>query len=118
MMGTPLSFTTLDGIAFAAERGRLGSDLPAHIATDLGPLIEMVQLARSGLLPLPSSAAWLDVNGSEPLLRVATGSSECWVSAHGNRLGAFRNIDGGSSSNWASFRLEAHKAVLTAGFTS
>jgi hypothetical protein len=114
----PLSFATLDGIAFAAERGRLGSDLPAHIATDLGPLIEMVQLAHTGLLPLPSSADWLDLNGNESLLRVATGSSECWVSAHGSRLGAFRTKHGESNSSWASFRVEAHKAVLSAGFTS
>lgn len=122
MMGllqrNPLSFAALDGIAFAAERGRLGSDLPTHIATDLGPLIEMLQLARTGLLPLPSSAVWLDLNGSESLLRAATGSSEYWVSEQGNRVGTFRTKYGGTSSSWASFRVEAHKAVLSAGFAS
>jgi hypothetical protein len=114
----PLSFAALDGIAFAAERGRLGGDPPAHIAADLGPLIEMLQLAHTGLLPMPSSATWLHLNGSEALLRAAAGSSESWVSAQGNRVGVFKTKHLGSGGSWASFRVEAHKAVLSAGFAS
>ncbi|MGT2503243.1 hypothetical protein ACVOMS_25545 [Bradyrhizobium guangxiense] len=51
-----LTFAALDGIAFAAARDRLGA-LPEYVAGDLGPLIEMIQLARTGLLPPPRLGA-------------------------------------------------------------
>lgn len=49
-----LDFLTLDGLAFAAERGRLASsEVQRAVARDLGPLIEMSHLASAGLLPRP-----------------------------------------------------------------
>ena len=69
-----LTFAALDGIAFAASRGRL-ADTPEYSATDLGPLIEMLQLARTGLLPPPGSAPWLRLNGSEAILRAIAGNA-------------------------------------------
>jgi hypothetical protein len=43
----PLTFTALDGLAFAAERGRL-HEQPADLALSanaLGPLLELMQLS-------------------------------------------------------------------------
>ena len=113
-----LTFAALDGIAFAAARGRLGS-LPEYAAGDLGPLIEMVQLARSGLLPPPSSAPWLRLNGTETVLRAAAGGSERWASPHGSGSGFLRcDVMQNEPMRWTSFKLEAHKAALAAGFPS
>lgn len=113
-----LTFAALDGIAFAAARDRLGA-LPEYVARDLGPLIEMIQLARTGLLPPPSSAPWLRLNGTETLLRAAAGGSERWSSSHGSRSGFLRcDALQAEPTRWTSFKLEAHKAALAAGFHS
>ena len=45
---TSLTFAVLDGIAFAASRDRL-ADVPEYSATDLGPLIEMLQVSTDEL---------------------------------------------------------------------
>lgn len=113
-----LTFAALDGIAFAAARDRLGA-LPEYVAGDLGPLIEMIQLARTGLLPPPSSAPWLRLNGTETVLRAAVGGSERWSSPHGSGSGFFRcDLLQTEPARWTSFKLEAHKAALTAGLPS
>lgn len=113
-----LTFAALDGIAFAASRRRL-ADVPEHVAGDLGPLIEMVQLARAGLLPPPSSAPWLRLNGTETVLRAAVGGSERWSSPHGSGSGFFRcDVLQTEPARWTAFKLEAHKTALAAGFPS
>ncbi|WFU24986.1 hypothetical protein QA649_01675 [Bradyrhizobium sp. CB1717] len=93
--------------------------MPEYVAGDLGPLIEMVQLARTGLLPPPSSAPWLRLNGTETVLRAAGGGSEGWPSPHGSGSGFFRcDVLQTEAARWTSFKLEAHKAALAAGFPS
>ncbi|ACE99670.1 hypothetical protein IP86_17550 [Rhodopseudomonas sp. AAP120] len=112
-----LTFAALDGIAFAAARGRLGA-LPEYVAGDLGPLVEMIQLSRTGLLPSPSSAPWLRLNGTEALLHAAVGS-ERWASPHGSGSGFLRcDVLQTEPTRWTTFKLEAHKAALAAGFPS
>ena len=114
-----LTFAALDDIAFAASRGRLVGGVPRHIAGDLGPVIEMVQLARAGLLPLPTSAPWLHLNGSEALLQAAVGNAGCWLSKQGGGAGAFKcKLMVSDAKSWTSFKVEAHKAGLTAGFSA
>jgi hypothetical protein len=113
-----LTFAALDGIAFAASRDRL-CDVPQYVADELGPLIEMVQLARTGLLPPPSSAPWLRSNGTEAVLRAAVGGPERWSSPHGSGSGFFRcDVLQTEPARWTSFKLDAHKAALAAGFPS
>jgi hypothetical protein len=114
-----LTFAALDGIAFAASRGRLGADVPKHVAADLGPIIEMLQLARTGLLPLPGSASWLHLDGSEALLHAATGGADRWVSTQGSNAGIFKcGLMASDAKSWTSFKVEAHKAGLAAGFSA
>lgn len=114
-----LTFAALDGIAFAASRGRLGEEVPKYVAADLGPIIEMVQLARTGLLPLPGSAPWLHLNGSEALLGAAIGDADRWVSTQGNNAGVFKcKLMVSDLRSWTSFKVEAHKAALAAGFSA
>jgi hypothetical protein len=63
MDGTPLTFAALDGIAFAAGRGRLGELSPGtrYQAGPLGPFMELRQLSAYGLLPQPGKAAWIEL---------------------------------------------------------
>ncbi|MGJ5044160.1 ATP-binding protein [Bradyrhizobium sp. HKCCYLRH1062] len=113
-----LTFAALDGIAFAAARGRLGA-VPEFAAGELGPLIEMVQLARSGLLPPPGSAPWLHQNGTEAILHAAVGGSQRWTTPYGDGSGFLRcDVLQTEPKRWTSFQLEAHKAALAAGFAS
>jgi hypothetical protein len=114
----PLTFAALDGIAFAAARGRLGIVPPKHVAAELGPLVELLQLARAGLLPKPLSVSWLRLDGSEALFQAAAGGADQWICPQGGRLGAFACRPAGASdeSRWTSFQLGAHKAALAAGF--
>jgi hypothetical protein len=48
----PLTFTAVDGLAFAARKGMLGRILPkSFVAGDIGPLLELSQLSADGALP-------------------------------------------------------------------
>jgi hypothetical protein len=113
----PLTFGALDDIAFAAERGCLRCLPPEHGAAELGPLVEMLQLARTGLLPMPLNARWLCLGESEPLFRIAMDGGDQWISPQGGGLGAFKCKATAASdkSRWTFFRVEAHKAALSAG---
>jgi hypothetical protein len=114
-----LTFSALDGLAFAASRGRLGSDVPRYVVADLGPIIEMVQLARSGLLPSPTSAPWLHLNGSEGLLQAALSGDDCWESSQSSQTGIIKcEMKQSTPKRWTSFGVEAHKAGLSAGFST
>jgi hypothetical protein len=116
----PLTFAALDGIAFAADRGRLTALTLNHVATDLGPIVEMIQLAQAGLLPMPLSATWLRLDGTEKLFRHAASSEDRWISPAEGRLGVFKcNAQiATDEKRWTSFRLDAHKAALLAGFAT
>lgn len=111
-----LTFAALDGIAFAAARDRLGH-IGEFVAGDLGPLVEMIQLARAGLLPSPVSVPWLRLNGTEVILRAAVGRSERWASPYGSGSGYLRcDVLETEPKRWTFFLLEAHKAALDSGF--
>src|SRR5689334_12019791 len=73
-------FASLDGLAFAAERGRFnGLALPRMAAQGLGPILELAQLADTGLLPAPEKAAWLALDGFEVLYRMLLTGRSQWV---------------------------------------
>ena len=115
----PLTFAALDGIAFAAARGRLGNhDLPQLVAADIGPVVEMNQLARSEVLPPPLCAPWLRFDGSYGLFRAAADGLDQWFGAQEGRLGLFKckPAGGPETDRWKEFGVEAHKAALASGF--
>src|SRR5689334_9355038 len=91
MAVTPFDFKALDGLAFAAERGRLnGLKLPLMSAVSLGPLIELAQLASTGLLLAPEHADWLALDGLAVLFRSMLSGRLRWVCPDGRRIGYFR----------------------------
>src|SRR5438445_4319143 len=77
----PFDFAALDGLAFAAERGRLTGRTPARMnAVSLGPIIELAQLARGGTIPAPERADWLVLDGLAVLYRAILSGRFQWVS--------------------------------------
>jgi hypothetical protein len=116
----PLTFKALDGLAFAAARGRLGATPPKHVVIELGPLVEWLHLAAAQLLPMPSASPWLMMAGLEPLYRAATDGTNDWVSPQGGGFGVFKCSSSAAADQkrWTSFQIAAHKAGLGAGFPS
>lgn len=112
-------FARLDDVAFAAERGRLnGRNLPCHAARDLGPVIELVQLASNGTLPGPSQIGWLEPAGLDHFLRALAGHSESWVRPGTRDMGFLKTFASApkDESAWTAFGLAAQQAATAAGF--
>ena len=63
-----LLFSDVDGLAFAAARGKLDPrDLPAtYTPQRLGPLLELLHLSAGGRMPPPGN--WLSPNGTASML--------------------------------------------------
>jgi hypothetical protein len=115
----PLSFSSLDGLVFAAERGRLNGRTPARMtAVSLGPLIEMAHLARTGILPPPDKTDWLALDGLAFLYRAVLGGRLQWVCPDGHRIGFLRTrrdrTDDGKEL--LGFCLAVRQAAALAGF--
>jgi anti-sigma regulatory factor (Ser/Thr protein kinase) len=108
-------FETLDGLAFAAERGRLNGRTPALIsARDLGPVIELSELASTGLLPRPEQAKWLNLDGLSILNRVLSSGRSQWISPDGRRIGVLRMA--AQPRDETAWIFAAQKAAAMAGF--
>lgn len=115
-----LDFAALDELALAAERGRLSGRAPDLIAGDLGPIVELTQLAGMGLLPAPARADWLRLDGLGLLCRtIASGRSQ-WVCPDGRRIGFLRtgSKDPADEAVWVGFGLTAQQAAAAVGFPS
>ena len=112
-----LDFATLDGLAFAAERGRLaGSEVERAVARDLGPLIEMSHLASAGLLPKPSDAPWLELDGVGDFRRALASGQTRWVCPFHRNIGFLRTVAVRDEICWTNFGVAAQKAATAAGF--
>ena len=116
----PLTYPALDGLALAAERGRLGPNLPVLTLTAaaIGPLLELAQLGRSGLLPAPHEAGWLNLAGAPPIITALQAGRREWTCPVTRRTGFFRDRAAWAAEDkaWVAFGLAALKAATGAGF--
>lgn len=116
----PFDFKALDGLAFAAERGRLnGCSLPRMNAVSLGPIIELAQLAgRAGTLPTPERAGWLALDGLAVLYQAILGGGYRWVCPDGRRIGFLRTRAQvpANDHELIAFSVAARQAAGMAGF--
>ena len=113
-----LDFVAVDGLAFAAERERLAGRAPELVARDLGPVIEMGQLAAAGLLPAPGRASWLRLDGLGVLYQAIMSGRSHWVCPDGRRVGFLRTdvTPPADETIWTGFGLAAQQAAAAAGF--
>lgn len=115
----PFDFAALDGLAFAAERGRLtGREPPRRAARDIGPMIELSQLAARGLLPAPRQAGWLALDGLDCLTRALETGRMRWVCPDTRSMGFLRTdlAPLEDETVWTGFALAAQQAARVAGF--
>lgn len=112
-----LDFAAVDGLAFAAERGRLnGQAIPILSAQDIGPVFEFAQFASSGLLPPIRDAPFVTLNGLDQMVQAMNGPLGQWFSPS-DRTGLFRTSPSPpNESIWTGFGLAAQQAAAAAGF--
>jgi anti-sigma regulatory factor (Ser/Thr protein kinase) len=117
MAVVPFSFSALDGIAFAASRGRLKQFSPdtKYAAGSLDPFMEMRQLCADRLLPVPDEAPWLDLDGAASFHAALRAGRRQWTGA---AAGFFRIGEHwtGEDTDWIGFGLAAQKAATASGF--
>lgn len=117
----PLTFTWVDGLAFAAERSRLTDSGPGTVltVTNLGPLMELSHLAADGLIPQAHALSWLELDGVGRFYAALRSSRLHWLCPH-NRQRGFLRTDSSTpidESSWTAFGLAAQKSAIVAGFS-
>lgn len=112
-----LDFAAIDGLAFAAERGRLKVEmLPVLSAHDIGPIFEFCHIASSGLLPSISDASFISLNGHSQMAKAIDRPVRQWLSSS-RRSGIFRTtVSPPNEGTWTGFGLAAQQAAAAVGF--
>ena len=106
-----LLFSDVDGLAFAALRGRLDKALlrPTYETRQLGPLLELLHLSAGGQLPHLKS--WLSLTDTGPLVAALEQGKKVWVSQADRRVGFIRATrNSHSSTRLTSFLMKAKRA--------
>lgn len=112
-----LSFSAVDGLAFAAAAGRLNPDEldQRYLPTNLGPLIELLYLVAAGRLPSAVETDWLADNSSRSMISALKDNHDCWVNPRDRRMGFVRAIRGDrhgeADSVFTSFLMDAQRAA-------
>jgi hypothetical protein len=118
---TPHTFTysTLDGLAFAAERGLFDATGISFTACELGPVFELELLARSGLLPWPGRSSRLLLNGSESLITALAGRRHLWICPNTRCTGLYRayRTQRPDENSWVEFGVAAQYSATQVGFS-
>lgn len=112
----PLTFSAVDGLAFAAAGGLLDiTQAPRcpYVPTRLGPLLEFLHFTSCGRLPSPSGGSWLASNGATPMVTALQEDRERWVSSDERRMGFIRAVRRGpDGDNWLiAFLMDAQRAA-------
>ena len=87
-----LLFRDVDGLAFAAARGKLDPrKLPAaYTPQRLGPLLELLHLSAGGRMPPPGN--WLSPNGTAPMMTAVAQGRESWIAPGDEHAGFIRAV--------------------------
>jgi hypothetical protein len=106
-----LLFADVDGMAFAAARGKLDESLLSTYAPQrLGPLLELLHLAAGGRLPRPDD--WLASDGAAPLIAAIRQNGESWFAPEDGHAGFIRAVRPGKDgdSRFTGFLMAAKRA--------
>lgn len=115
----PFTYSDLDGLAFAAERGLFDPRGLTFAASDLGPVFELGLLSKSGLLPWPSGSSWMALNGTEAIIEALSKRRHLWICPTSKRLGLYRTYAAPQQDEtpWVQFGVAAHYSAVQAGFS-
>lgn len=115
-----LSFSEVDDLAFAAERGRLDGGKPKaqFEPIEIGPLIELAQLSAGGLMPAPEQNAWIALDAVARFYSALTGNHNTWICPQDRKLGLIRisGMPPADDTPWTAFCLAAQQAAVAVGF--
>ncbi len=115
----PLTFSELDGLGFAAERGRFDPSAASYVADDLGPVFELGLLAKSKTTPWPGASSWLAMDGIAPLITALSNRSHHWVCPTSRAAGVYRTYATPEEDDlhWVQFGVAIRSAAVSAGFS-
>lgn len=116
MADPTLDFRALDDVAFAAQLGKL-DNIPTTYrlrADRLGPLLELLHLQRSGLLP--PDLGWLDVGALAGLRAAIIAGRADWTSDGDICASMMKLTPLAMSNEWTAFAMEARRRAVFAGF--
>ena len=107
-----LLFSDVDGLAFAAARGKLDETKLAtsYAPHRLGPLIELLHLSAGGRMP--HAGNWLAPNGAAPMIAAFDQDRESWVATQNHHAGFIRAVRRGpdGDSRLTGFLMKAKRA--------
>ena len=114
-----LLFRDVDGLAFAAARGKLdrANVQTTYVPHQLGPILEFLHLRAEDRLP--SLGNWLALNESAPLMAALEKPIESWISPGTQDTGFIRAVRNGPNADirFTGFLMTAKRAgQLIAGF--
>jgi anti-sigma regulatory factor (Ser/Thr protein kinase) len=114
---SPLTFTAVDGLAFAAMKARLSrSPSRAYAAMALGPRVELLSLSRDGLLPQVDSMSWIDLSSVSEFHSAYQQNHQLWICSSSKRQGFLRTPEDHDETVTFRFCSAVQKAAITAGF--
>jgi anti-sigma regulatory factor (Ser/Thr protein kinase) len=114
----PLTFTAVDGLAFAAAKGRLAAAPPRiYSAASVGALIELLILSRDGLLPKLEGNQWVDFSLAENLYAAYQRNDRLWVCPTTKQRALFRTSEKDSQDTAGRFCVAAEKAARSVGLS-
>lgn len=113
-----LGFAAVDGIAFAAERGRLKPErIPALKIENLGSLIELWQLSESMSVPAPDSGLFGISDDLGRLIHALRRDQDQWICPVSQRAGFLKTgIEPPEDTVWTRFGMSAQRAAMSSGF--
>ena len=107
-----LLFSDVDGLAFAAARGKLNeSKLSAtYVPRNLGPLLELLHFSAGGRMPRPGT--WLALDGAGPMVAALDQNEESWTALQDHYAGFIRAVRPGADgdSRLTGFLMKAKRA--------
>lgn len=118
LLSPTFDFGIVDGLGRAAQRGRVPQlDGQIFRAGAAGPIVEFVQLESASDLAALRASDWFDDGSLGPMLAPLAARPLQWLAQDG-RQGLISSAGLKREDILTSFKIDAHKAALAAGFTS
>lgn len=107
-----LLFSDVDGLAFAAARGKFDETklTGTYVPQRLGPLLELRHFSAGGSMPRPGT--WLALDGAAPMIAALNQNRESWTAPHNHHAGFIRAVrrEPDGDSRMTGFLMKAKRA--------
>ena len=115
LSSSAFGFSQVDGIGRAKQRN-IRPNISERFAADaIGPIAEYINLVGSGGLESLCSAGWFEQASRQTLINAWMESKSSWTQSD-KKCSIIRNISILNEEKLNSFKIDAHRAALAAGF--